>query len=215
MQDLEKNGTVRRFRKHGWSRSEINVVIPGSCGIPKWVSHQSTGHEVRIVLPENGYEDKNFLGFALFFYLVPLDVDDPICANMYSPLDNNDIQFVISDDQFQLTKTINIRMHWQSIIDSDYECISFSTLSTSFLDPALAVVYFPQISIAREYRSNRWNKITVRFEGPFGARDCLAFNVESCGIDLIYHERNHQLFNLKRSHHDAEDHPQHKKSRQV
>ena len=173
------------------------------------------GHEVRIVLPENGYEDKNFLGFALFFYLVRVDVDDPICAKIYSSPNFNNIRFVISDDQFQLTKTINIGMHWQSFIDFDYGCISFSTLSTSFLEPALAVVYFPQISIAREYRCNRWNKITVRFEGPFRARDRVAFNVESCGIDLIYHERNHQLFNLKRSHHDAEDHPQHKKSRQV
>ena len=208
MQVVEKNGTVR---KHGWSRSEINVVIPGSCGIPEWVSHQSMGHEVRIVLPENGYEDKNFLGFALFIYLVRVDVDD---AKMYSSPNINNIRFVISDDQFQLTKTINIRMDWGSIIEFDCGCISLSTSST-FLEPALAVVYFPQISIAREYRSNRWNKITVRFEGPFGPLYGVAFNVESCGIDLIYHQRNHQLFNLKRSHHDAEDHPQHKKSRQV
>ncbi|RVW82914.1 Disease resistance-like protein DSC1 [Vitis vinifera] len=51
-------------------------VIPGSSGIPEWVSHQRMGCEVRIELPMNWYEDNNFLGFVLFFHHVPLDDDE-------------------------------------------------------------------------------------------------------------------------------------------
>ncbi|KAL6316880.1 hypothetical protein AAG906_022892 [Vitis piasezkii] len=46
--------------------SKIN--IPGSSGIPRWVSYQKMGNQIRIRLPMNLYEDNNFFGFA-FLYL--------------------------------------------------------------------------------------------------------------------------------------------------
>ncbi|KAJ9676332.1 hypothetical protein PVL29_025048 [Vitis rotundifolia] len=49
------------------------VVIPGSGGIPEWISHQSMGCQAIIELPKNRYEDNNFLGFAVFFHYGPPD----------------------------------------------------------------------------------------------------------------------------------------------
>ncbi|RVW86543.1 Disease resistance-like protein DSC1 [Vitis vinifera] len=54
----------------------VRVVIPGSRGIPEWISHKSMGDEITIDLPKNWYEDNNFLGFALFWHHVPFDDDD-------------------------------------------------------------------------------------------------------------------------------------------
>ncbi|RVW86498.1 hypothetical protein CK203_042196 [Vitis vinifera] len=51
----------------------VRVVIPGSRGIPEWISHKSMGDEKTIDLPKNWYEDNNFLGFALFWHLVLVD----------------------------------------------------------------------------------------------------------------------------------------------
>ncbi|KAL6340033.1 hypothetical protein AAG906_038868 [Vitis piasezkii] len=130
----------------------------------------------------NWYEDNNFLGFALLCHLVPVDDDD----------DDDDgygtFRLLISDgDQFGHVEP-------QNIVQMN---------NTLFADPALRVVYFPQIAISSEYRSNGWNK----FEAGFSCK------VESCGIHLIYdHGQDHaqqslQLFNVKRSHDDTKDHP--------
>ena len=146
------------------------------------------GCEITIDLPKNWYEDNNFLGFALFCHHVPIDDENE---------GGLDLQLLISDgDQFGHVETQNI------VPLGDY---------TLFANPALRVVYFPQISISSEYRSNRWNKFKTRFSALCGWGDKTAFKVESCGIHLIYAQdhpqQSLQLFNVKRSHDDTEDHP--------
>ena len=157
------------------------------------------GDEIKIDLPKNWYEDNNFLGFALFWHHVPVDDvdadadDDGDCT----------LRLLISDgDQFEHVETIRFYVNYS--LDKKNR--------TLFADPALIVVYFPQIAISREYRSNRWNKFKAGFSShPFCANE--AFKVKSCGIHLIYdHGQDHpqqslQLFNVKRSHDDTEDHP--------
>ena len=59
---------------------KIQIMIPGSSGIPEWVSNKGMRCEVRKELSENSYQDDNFLGFALFSLLLPILDDD----------DNND-----------------------------------------------------------------------------------------------------------------------------
>ena len=39
--------------------------MPGNNGIPEWISHKKKGSEIVVELPENWWEDNNFLGFAL------------------------------------------------------------------------------------------------------------------------------------------------------
>ncbi|KAL6340103.1 hypothetical protein AAG906_038938 [Vitis piasezkii] len=156
------------------SRNRVTVVIPGSRGIPEWISHKSMGDEITIDLPKNWYEDNNFLGFALFCHLVPVDDDDDV--------DDLDLRLLISDgDQFGHVKTIQFIPN----------CSLDMKNRTLFADPALMVVYFPQIAISSEYRSNRWNKFKAGFSsdpafdtlGPNAKASC---KVESYGIHLIY-----------------------------
>ncbi|XP_034709687.1 disease resistance protein RPV1-like [Vitis riparia] len=63
----------------------FNIIIPGSSGIPEWVSHQRMGCEVSVELPMNWYEDNNLLGFVLFFHHVPLDDDECVRTSGFIP----------------------------------------------------------------------------------------------------------------------------------
>ncbi|KAL6332030.1 hypothetical protein AAG906_020389 [Vitis piasezkii] len=44
---------------------EFEIFMPGNNGIPEWISHKKKGSEIGVELPENWWEDNNFLGFAL------------------------------------------------------------------------------------------------------------------------------------------------------
>ena len=156
------------------------------------------GDEITIDLPKNWYEDNNFLGFALFSHYAPVDDDIFKAANIRIASDS--LRLLISDgDQFGHMETIQFFPNYSLDMKN----------STLLADPTLMVVYFPQIAISSEYRSNRWNKFKTRFS----ALPNEAFKVKSCGIHLIYdHGQDHpqqslQLFNVKRSHDDTEDHP--------
>ncbi|XP_059594018.1 disease resistance protein RUN1 isoform X3 [Vitis vinifera] len=170
---------------------ETRVVIPGSRGIPEWISHKSMGDEITIDLPKNWYEDNNFLGFALFCHHVPVD---DICKTLYFPIVAFDtLQLLISDgDQFGHVEMIEFIPY-----------CSPDMKNRTFADPGLMVVYFPQIAISSEYRSNRWNKFKTRFSTPLYCAYA-DLKVKSCGIHLIYdHGQDHpqqslQLFNVKK-----------------
>ena len=186
-----------------WLSHFVYVVIPGSRGIPEWISHKSMGCEITIDLPKNWHEDNNFLGFALFCHLVPDDDKFRIVFQKYLPsLAVCSLKWLLSDgDQFENVGILN----FYPIHDMKKRTV---------VDTGLMVVYFPQIAISSEYRSNRWNKFKAGFSSVFikpnGKASC---KVESCGIHLIYdHGQDHpqqslQLFNVKRSHDDTEDHP--------
>ena len=83
MQNLRCNGD--RYPPY---YGNFHIIIPGSSGILEWVTRKSMRHEVSIELSENWYD--NFLGFALFFHLLPLDGDDD---------NNNDDAY----DKFKIT----------------------------------------------------------------------------------------------------------------
>ncbi|KAJ9697372.1 hypothetical protein PVL29_009268 [Vitis rotundifolia] len=175
----------------------LNAVIPGSIGIPEWISHKSMGHEITINLPKNWYEDNNFLGFALFCHHVhfPLDDDDD---DDDDDCDDPECNLLISyGDQFEYMHCIRLYPEY----------------------PALMV-----IAISSKYRSNRWNNFKASFWASYKFFSKAAFKVESCGIHLIYNkaqdhpQQSLQLFNGKRSDDDDDDdddHPRHKKSRHV
>ena len=207
LQDLLKRTYVISTREH----HKTNVVIPGSHGVPGWVSHKSIGHEIRIELPRNWYEDNTFLGFALFCHHVPLnDDDDYICETIdgdaLSPyIDFPTVHLWISHgDQFEHMTHIR----FNSVPDGGrYN----SRRGPSTSNPALRVAYFPQIEIPSKYRSSEWNNFKVCFVGSFEFGGKVALKMESCGIHLIYdnaqdnHQQCLQLFNVKRGHDDTKD----------
>ena len=142
--------------------------------------------EITIDLPKNWYEDNNFLGFALFYHRVPLDHDDDYIIRS---LDNLKFHLSISHgDQFEYMHNIWFTPNCKVCFTNGYSSWSYGCDKdcTSCRDPALMVAYFPQIAISSKYRSNRWNNFKASFEDPFECGAKAAFQVESCGIHLIY-----------------------------
>ena len=146
------------------------------------------GFEVSIELPNKWYKDDVFLGFALFFNFVPLDVDD---------------------------ETIKHGVNCQLSISQGDQCIWLDSVfmvdniygGDKGLD-ILGVYFFPQNVIPNEYRSKRWKyfKAYIRRE----------HRIKSCGIHLIYAQaqNNHKKISRNRDN-PAEDESQshHKRSR--
>ena len=197
---------------------KIDVFIPGSSGIPEWVSHRNIGSEVRIELPMNWNEDSNFLGFALFFHLLSHHDDDDELVN----------RSVITQE-CKLTISHGYQSEMVDSISLDSFCDPYMINSTCLSpDPALRVIYFPQIAIRDHFRS--WKKFKAHLDTPFVSCQCgknRAFKVESCGIHLIYaHENLRQNQNQNQqpqlvrektspSRDDTDDGPQHKRSRHL
>ncbi|RVW37489.1 Disease resistance protein RPS4 [Vitis vinifera] len=169
-------------------QQRFNIIIPGSSGIPEWVSHQRMGCEVSVELPMNWYEDNNLLGFVLFFHHVPLDDDECVRTSGFIP----QCKLAISHgDQSKRLDDIDFYPHCKTywIQGLSYGSRRYDSGSTS--DPALWVTYFPQIGIPSKYRSRKWNNFKAHFDNPVGnasftCGDNASFKVKSCGIHLIY-----------------------------
>ncbi|KAJ9705642.1 hypothetical protein PVL29_003623 [Vitis rotundifolia] len=192
-----------------------NIIIPGSSGIPEWVSHQRMGCEVSVELPLNWYEDNNLLGFVLFFHHVPLDDDDecvrtsrffPQCALAISHGDQSKRL-----DGIPFCHLCNT--YW--IPGLIYGRTCYGSGSTS--DPALWVTYFPQIGIPSNYRSRKWNNLTAHFDNPVGNASFTcgknaSFKVKSCGVHLIYaQDQKHWPQPSRKRPANREDHSSNKK----
>ena len=186
-------------------------VIPGSSGIPEWVSHQRIGCEVRIELPMNWYEDNNFLGFVLFFHHVPLDEDE--CETIECRISHCELTISHGDQSERLGKMLFIsecKTHW---ISGSYYGDRELHYSGSTSDPAIWVTYFPQINIPGEYRSSWWNNLKAHFHtrigvGSFKCGTNTCFKVKSCGIHLLYaQDQIHCPQPSRGSLGDREDHP--------
>ena len=50
-------------RKEDGSKTEFHIIIPG-CLVPRWLTHQSTGNSISVVLPPN-WCDSMWMGFTL------------------------------------------------------------------------------------------------------------------------------------------------------
>ena len=158
-----------------WYFHVPKVILPGSGGIPEWISHQSMGCQAIIELPKNRYEDNNFLGFAVFFRHLPLD--------FYSHEVGRFLQFelrISHDDQSERVIKIMSCLHFQTCCrsSSSSEGICYDNGSTS--DPPLCVTYLPKFAIPSEHRYAKHRERTIVFE------------VEICGIHLIYSKNYHQ-----------------------
>ncbi|XP_034674591.1 disease resistance protein RPV1-like [Vitis riparia] len=202
----------RRCNGDEWFYPEIQIIIPGSSGIPEWIRDKSMGSEERIELPKNWYKDDGFLGFALFFHHLPLDDND----------DNDDNDYIYKlgisfGDQSEVTFEFwwpnNCRTYDVGRIRDGEVIKRYDKDGTS--DPALHVIYFPEITISSKYGPRQWNNFKARFEGSYQCGNNRAFKVKSYGIHPIYD--NPQDHRQKRSSHDhpSEDHPHHKRSRHV
>ena len=154
MQDLRCNKVGKGLRNF--------FILPsrGRTGIPKWVKDKSMGCEVIIELPNKWYKDDTFLGFALFFSFVPLDVDD---EEKLHHLGYCELR-ISQGDQF-------IRVN--DILLEDYINGGDKGLDS------LGLYFYPQNHIPNEYRSKRWKYFKACCEGG-------EHRIKSFGMHLIY-----------------------------
>ena len=191
MQNLRCNGYRYPSRY-----DNFYIIIPGSSGIPEWVTRKSMGCEVSVELSENWYEDDNFLGFALFFHLLPLDGDDDNNND-----DADDIfkrgyglfhEFSISHgDQskliFKLLLFVSCRIYFIHTLENSYRGMGHHSVchKVGTSDPTLGVLYVPQTVISTEYRSREWNHFKACCTGTYLCGN-KTFKVKSCGVNLLY-----------------------------
>lgn len=185
---------------------QIDVFLPGSNGIPKWVSYKKRGWgKIRLQLPMNWNEDTNFLGFALFFHLSHVDLVN---------------EYVIADQECRLTISVGYQSEMVDTISLDPFCDAYWNNSNCLsLDPALRVTYFPRRAIPDHFRSSCRKNLEVHLKNPFFSCKCgkkRNFKMESCGIHLIY-AQDHKLVREETSptHDDTDDQQQHKRSRHL
>ncbi|CBI39281.3 unnamed protein product, partial [Vitis vinifera] len=146
-------------------RYQFSILLPGSNGIPEWVSHQRMGCEVSIELPMNWYEDDNFLGFVLFFHHVPLDDDE--CETTEGSIPHCELT-ISHGDQSERLEEISFYFKCKTYLASHLLSGKHCYDSDSTPDPAIWVTYFPQIDIPSEYRSRRRNNFKDHFHTPIG-----------------------------------------------
>ena len=190
----------------------LHIIIPRSSGIPEWVTRKSMGREVSIELSENWYEDDNFLGFALFFHLLPLDGDD---NNNNDDADDIWIYELSTShgDQSKLIfgslVHINCRIFFIKSLEDLYSYVKFPTICYKVCtsDPTLGVLYVPQTAISTEYRSREWKHFKARCNPAYRCGEKI-FKVKSRGIHLLYAQA--QAPDKKRHDHPTEDDPHRK-----
>ena len=203
--------------------NNFHIIIPGSSGIPEWVTRKSMGCEVSIELSKNWYEYDNFLGFAIFFHLLPLDGDDD---NNNDDVDDKfkrgyTLFYELSTshgDQskliFRLSQRIDCRIYIISSLEDSDRYVEFPPVyhKVGTSDPTLGVLYVPQTAISIEYRSREYNHFEARCNPTYRCGDKI-LKVKSCGIHLLYAQA--QAPDKKRHDHPTEDDPHRKISRHV
>ena len=113
----------------------MEIVIPRSSGILEGTRNQSMGsNDVRIELPQNWYENNEFLGFALYY-----------C--------------VLVTSEFELYCMLAIGANYQSkVVDTlliKYQCDCPDDDDGSVSD-LVWVTYYPKHAIKKQCHSNQW-----------------------------------------------------------
>ena len=202
---------MQEFERGSYWSKEITVFIPGNNGIPEWIGYKKKGSEIATELPENWWEDNNFLGFALCSVFVPLHIEskeDPClkCKMNFPHYFEDPGGFVT---EFWYVDELSFRR--------SYPCCHNGGESNKFW-----VAYYPKVAIENKHWSNEWRHLKASFYGE-------EVKVEECGLHLIYktnilnrdsNATNHWPrllsentdFNVKRSLDDTQN-PHNKKSR--
>ena len=190
----------------------ICIVIPGSSGIPEWISMQEMGSEVTMELPENWYQNNDFLGFALCCVYVPVD-DEPEDESEHESVhtvenesgdefqnesenESGDESELESGDGFETELfpsacrfecALTIHGDQSKYVDhlsfySDCEC---HVDDNDGVSDQVWVICYPKVAIDQRYRSDQWTHFMASFKGFYNFSE-RTFKVKKCGIHLIY-----------------------------
>ncbi|KAJ9676310.1 hypothetical protein PVL29_025033 [Vitis rotundifolia] len=151
--------------------AQVSLIISGSSGIPKWISHHKKGAKIVAKLPQNWYKNNDLLGFVLY------------CV--YDPLDNESEE-TLENDATYVKYGLTLRGHEIQIEDE----LRFHPWCVCYNAPKMWMIYYPKVEIEKKYHSNKGRQLTASFSGCLKGK---AVKVEECGIHLIYaheHEQN-------------------------
>ncbi|KAL6315390.1 hypothetical protein AAG906_000500 [Vitis piasezkii] len=169
----------------------VCIVVPGSNGIPKWIRNQREGYDITIELPQNCYENDDFLGIAICFVYAPLDE----CENDFAHASENesgDEALNESDDLLEAESSISTELKCQLSL---YEVhgfsflrlrhLSFRTTCKCYHDGGVSeqmwVIFYPKAAILESCHTNRFMHLNAVF---MGSRN--HFKVLKCGLQPIY-----------------------------
>ena len=189
----------------------VSIFFPGISGIPEWIMGENMGNHVTIDLPQDWFEDKDLLGFALFSAYVPLD-DESKDDFEHGFEDKSEIQSENESDHDEWAHKSEDESENGSAYKFDnkskyeyspcsLECdLTFHGDQSKFsIYPSLSswceccendgasgqtwVLYYPKFAIEKKYHSNTWGRLKASFHGYFNG---MPVKVEKCGMQLIY-----------------------------
>ncbi|KAJ9675693.1 hypothetical protein PVL29_024560 [Vitis rotundifolia] len=132
-------------------RNKVGIFLPESNGIPEWISHQKKGSKITLTLPQNWYENDDFLGFALCSLHVPLDIewtDIKEARNFICKLNFNNSASVV-------VRNVQPQRYCESCRDGDES-------------NQLWLINYPKSIIAKRYHSNKYRTLNASFENYLG-----------------------------------------------
>ena len=177
----------------------MSIVIPKSSTILGMIKTRRMGSDaVTIKLPQNWYENNDFLGFALCCVYTRMLRDDESeddglscklnlnCIAKFSvksgcnSSDDSHLSDESKDDGLSCKLMGRGNNQIQSIAKFSVKS-GCNSLDVSHLSDQMCVIYYPKDAIKEEFRFNQWTHFTASF-------DCVRydFHVEECGIHLIY-----------------------------
>ena len=153
------------------------MFIPGSNGIPEWISNQKNGFRMRMELPWGWYENDDFLGFVL--------------CSLYGPVDVELMKKIKSAKE----KTFHCRWYLYdgssaAIVNNEFrferiwECSCQEDESNR-----VWLIYHSKSDIPKKHHSNEWRTMEASFNLYLGTDP---MNAERCGFHFLFaHDYEH------------------------
>ncbi|KAJ9675664.1 hypothetical protein PVL29_024537 [Vitis rotundifolia] len=214
--------------------SSPSSFLPSSFSEFQWIMGQNMGNHVTIDLPQDWYEDKDFLGFALCSAYGPLD-DESKDDFEHGFEDKSEIQSENESDHDEWAhksedESANgsaYKFDNKSEDEDRSSCslhcdLTFPGDQSKFLiHPSLLSececfendgasgqvweLYYPKFAIEEKYRSNTWGSLKASFRGYFNG---LPVKVK-CGMQLVYAENDVYGRPTRIQHNDSDRPPIH------
>ncbi|XP_034675714.1 disease resistance protein RPV1-like isoform X2 [Vitis riparia] len=167
----------------------ICIVVPGSSGIPKWIRNQREGCQITMDLPQNCYENNDFLGIAICCVYAPLPENDFADT---SKNESGDEALDEYDDLLEAESSISTELKCQLSLSEVHgfsflrlRHLSFRTTCKCYHDGGVSeqvwVIFYPKAAILESCHTNRFMHLNAAF---MGSRN--HFKVLKCGLQPIY-----------------------------
>nr|XP_023921554.1 TMV resistance protein N-like isoform X2 [Quercus suber] len=167
-------------RKEDGSTTAFQIIIPG-CLVPRWLTHQSRGNSISVVLPPN-WCNSRWMGFALCaLFNEEADFSGEYSACVKAIGDMPHIQYVFKNLKFRRCSENRVhRFHnnWYSTVGNS-ECKQ--------IENHVWLLYLSRDDWFSTVGNGECRQIEVVFE-DVSYRDIPSRPVKRCGVSLVYEQ---------------------------